>query len=356
MRHEKLNQASVQMLLLLDENTFLDTHLQTFFIIIMLPHQKTSQAPAPTLDQAQKENALTTNDDKKGVTAGFVVGLLAAICYGFIPFFTLPIKQGGAEQFMSDPTILFYRFGFASIILAIVMIARRISFKVTRGEIVTLIYLAFISDGSALFLIDGYNYMSSGVATTLHFMYPVVTAIIMMTFYNEARRLSTILAVCMAVGGVGILSWDPTGSTSLRGVVIVLISAVCYALYLIRVNRSRAATMNSSKLVFYVMFIGALIFGAEALRQGNFTMINTSLQWQNLASLAFICTFVTNVSLVFSVKRIGSTMTAVLGALEPLTAVIIGCLVFHEAFNWQVMLGIALIIPAVIIIILTRRR
>lgn len=160
---------------------------------------------------------------------------------------------------MSDPTILFYRFGFASIILAIVMLIRRISFKVTRGELVTLIYLAFISDGSALFLIDGYNYMSSGVATTLHFMYPVVTAIIMMTFYNEARRLSTILAVCMAVGGVGILSWDPTGNTSVRGVIIVLVSAVCYALYLIRVNRSRAATMNSSKLVFYVMFIGALI-------------------------------------------------------------------------------------------------
>ena len=70
------------------------------------------------------------------------------------------------------------------------MLIRRISFKVTRGELVTLIYLAFISDGSALFLIDGYNYMSSGVATTLHFMYPVVTAIIMMTFYNEARRLA----------------------------------------------------------------------------------------------------------------------------------------------------------------------
>lgn len=298
----------------------------------------------------------TPANDKKGVTAGFIVGLLAAICYGFIPFFTLPIKNGGAEQLLSDPCILFYRFGFASLILALVMLVRRKSFKVTRGELVTLIYLAFISDGSALFLIDGYNYMSSGVATTLHFMYPVVTAVIMMTFYNEARKLSTILAVCMAVGGVGILSWDPAGNTSVRGVIIVLISAVCYALYLIRVNRSRAATMESSKLVFYVMFIGALIFGAEALRQGNLQPLTTSLQWKNLASLAFICTFITNVSLVFSVKRIGSTMTAVLGALEPLTAVLIGCMVFNEAFNWQVMVGIALIIPAVIIIILTRRR
>lgn len=292
----------------------------------------------------------------KDATLGFVVGLLAAVCYGFIPFFTLPIKQGEASEYLSDPTILFYRFGFASLMLAIVMLVRKKSFKVSRGELVTLIYLSFISDGSALFLIDGYNYMSSGVATTLHFMYPVVTAIIMMTFYNEARRLSTILAVAMAVGGVAVLSWSGDEGTSIKGVVIVLISAVCYALYLIRVNRSRAATMDGSKLVFYVMFIGAMIFGAEALRQGNFSSLSTPLQWRNLLMLAFICTFITNISLVFSVKRIGSTMTAVLGALEPLTAVVIGCLVFNEPFGIQVLSGILLIIPAVIIIIFTRRR
>lgn len=298
-----------------------------------------------------------TSSTSRQVTLGFIVGLIAAICYGFIPFFTLPIKHDETSpDFLSDPTILFYRFGFASIIVALCMLVQRKSFKVTRGELVTLIYLSFISDGSALFLIDGYNYMSSGVATTLHFMYPVVTAIIMMTFYNEARRFSTIFAVCMAVAGVGILSWDPTGNTSLKGVIIVLISAVCYALYIIRVNRSRAATMDGTKLVFYVMFIGALIFGAEALRQGNFKPITTELQISNLLSLSLVCTFVTNVALVYSVKRIGSTMVAVLGALEPLTAVIVGCLIFKEAFTWQVIIGIALIIPAVLLIIWSRKQ
>lgn len=298
----------------------------------------------------------TSTISPRQATLGFIVGLIAAVCYGFIPFFTLPIKQGESTDYLSDPTILFYRFGFASLMLALVMLVRRKSFKVTRGELVTLIYLSFISDGSALFLIDGYNYMSSGVATTLHFMYPVVTALIMMIFYNEARRFSTLMAVAMAVGGVAVLSWSTDGNTSITGIIIVLISAVCYALYLIRVNRSRAATMDGSKLVFYVMFIGALIFGAEALRQGNFAPLSTPLQWRNLLSLAFICTFITNISLVFSVKRIGSTMTAVLGALEPLTAVVMGCLVFNEPFSIQVLAGILLIIPAVIIIIFTRRR
>lgn len=288
---------------------------------------------------------------------GVLFALAAAICYGFIPFFTLPLKEAASTaNFMPDPSILFYRFGFASLVIGAFMLYRRKSFKVNRGEVVSLIYLAFISDGSALFLIDSYNYMPSGIATTLHFFYPVVTALIMMTFYHEARQLGTLLAIGMAVVGVGILSWDPTGSMSLKGVIIALISAVCYALYLIRVNRSRAAQLESTKLVFYVMFIGALIFGAEALRQGAFRPIQTTLQATNLVSLALICTVTTNICLVLAVKRIGSTMTAVIGALEPLTAVIIGCTLLHEAFTWQVLTGICLIIPAVMIIIWTRRR
>ncbi len=297
-----------------------------------------------------------TPTSRHATARGFAVGLLAAVCYGFIPFFTLPLKEEGTADFLSDPTILFYRFGFASLIVAAIMLAQRKSFRVTRGELVTLIYLSFISDGSALFLIDGYNYMSSGVATTLHFMYPVVTAVIMMCFYNEARRVSTVLAVVMAVAGVGVLSWDTSGQTSVRGVVIVLISALCYALYLIRVNRSRAATMDGTKLVFYILFIGALIFAAEALRQGTLQPVTTGQQLTRLLSLSVVCTFVTNVALVYCVKRIGSTLTAVLGAFEPLTAVVIGCLVFHEPFTWQVLTGIMLVIPAVLIIIWTRRR
>lgn len=298
----------------------------------------------------------TQPSPRRAAAQGIAVGLLAAVCYGFIPLFTLPLKQEGTADYLSDPAILFYRFGFASLIVAAIMVARRKSFRVTRGELVTLIYLAFISDGSALFLIDGYNYMSSGVATTLHFMYPVVTAVIMMCFYNEARRASTLFAVAMAVAGVAVLSWDSTGRTSVAGVVIVLISALCYALYLIRVNRSRAATMDGTKLVFYILFIGALIFAAEALRQGTLQPVSTGRQAAHLLALSVVCTFVTNVSLVFCVKRIGSTLTAVLGAFEPLTAVVTGALVFNERFGWQELTGILLVIPAVIIIIWTRRR
>ena len=292
----------------------------------------------------------------KHVLQGIAAGLIAAVCYGFIPLFTLPLKTGESVESLSDSTILFYRFGLAALIIGFIMLWRRADFRITRGELVTLTYLAFLSDGAALFLIDGYDYLSSGVATTLHFMYPVMTAIIMMCFYHEARRVSTIAAIVMAVAGVGILSWDGGQEGSLHGVAVELISALCYAFYLIRVNRSRAAHMDTLRLVFYILAIGAVIFLFDALRENALRLPAYGSQWVDLGSLALICTVVTNLCLVVSVKRIGSTMTAVIGALEPLTAVGIGCLLFAEPFTWQVALAIALIIPAVVIIILTRHR
>ena len=287
---------------------------------------------------------------------GTIAGLVAAICYGLIPLFTIPIKNGEAANHLSDCSIMFYRFALATLIIAVLMLITRRSFKITRGELVTLTYLAFLSDGSALFLIDGYNYLSSGVATTIHFMYPVVTTIMMMVFYNEARKGSTLLAVLLAVVGVGVLSWQSNEETSLHGVIIELISACCYAFYLIRVNRSRVRNMDGMKLTFYVMGIGALIFGAEALRQDEFQMITTSVQASHLLLLGIVCTVVTNLCLVMAVQRIGSTMTAVLGALEPLTAVALGCLLMGEDITLNVVLGICLIIPSVIIIIFTRAK
>lgn len=292
----------------------------------------------------------------KAILVGVVLALIAAVCYGFIPYFTIPIKIGLSQDYMSDVSILFYRFGFAALLLGIVMLVQRKSFKINREEMVSLIYLAFISDGSALFLIDSYNYMSTGVATTLHFMYPVITAVLMMAFYHEARQASTIFAIFMAVAGVAVVSWSPDANLGLKGLIIVLTSAVCYALYLIRLNRSRAAKMESTKLVFYIMLFGAIIFGADALSQDAFHVVSTPLQFRNLGALALICTVTTNICLVYAIKRIGSTMTAVIGALEPLTAVIVGCVLMNEAFTWQILTGILLIIPAVMIIIWTRRR
>lgn len=300
------------------------------------------------------------NFDKSSV--GLFLGLMAAVCYGFIPLFTKELQVPDVGLPLSSSTILFYRFGIASLILAGIMCVRRESFRITYAEFVRLVQLAFLSNGAALFLISGYRYCSSsGVATTLHFTYPILTALIMMIFFRERSRLSTWIAIGLSIGGVALLSGVGGGAQWL-GIVLEIISALCFALYLIRVNRSRVSQMPVVKLTFYVMAFGTLIFAAFIAYEradfdisAHYALIPTAPGWLNLCLLSVICTVVTNLALVYATQNIGPTVASILGVLEPLTALVLGILFLGEELTPSMAAGIGLILPAVLIIILRRK-
>lgn len=300
---------------------------------------------------------------KKLSSQGLILGLTAAVCYGFIPLFTKELQYPSEGLALSSATILFYRFGIASIVIAGIMLFQRISFRITFPEFLRLTLLAFLSDGAALFLIAGYSYMPSGVATTLHFMYPVFTALTMMLFFHEPRRMSTVLAITMAVAGLFVLSWTGQGEVALLGVVLEIISALCFALYLIRVNRSKISNMPPTKLTFYVMMLGALIFAATIIYERSeiemathFAVLPSTRGWLNLIALSLVCTVITNLALVHAIKMIGPTITAVLGVLEPVTAILLGVVFMGESLTSPIVLGIMLIISAVLIIVLRKHK
>jgi putative membrane protein len=300
---------------------------------------------------------------KKLSSQGLILGLTAAVCYGFIPLFTKELQHPSEGLALSSATILFYRFGIASIVIAGIMLFQRISFRITFPEFLRLTLLAFLSDGAALFLIAGYSYMPSGVATTLHFMYPVFTALTMMLFFHEPRRMSTVLAITMAVAGLFVLSWTGQGEVALLGVVLEIISALCFALYLIRVNRSKISNMPPTKLTFYVMMLGALIFAATIIYERSeiemathFAVLPSTRGWLNLIALSLVCTVITNLALVHAIKMIGPTITAVLGVLEPVTAILLGVVFMGESLTSPIVLGIMLIISAVLIIVLRKHK
>lgn len=300
------------------------------------------------------------NFDKSSV--GLFLGLMAAVCYGFIPLFTKELQAPAVGLPLSSSTILFYRFGIASLILAAIMFVRRESFRITYAEFVRLVQLAFLSNGAALFLISGYRYCSSsGVATTLHFTYPILTALIMMIFFRERSRLSTWMAIGLSIAGVALLSGVGGGAQWL-GIVLEIISALCFALYLIRVNRSRVSQMPVVKLTFYVMAFGALIFAAFIAYEradfdisAHYALVPSASGWLNLCLLSVICTVVTNLALVYATQNVGPTVASILGVLEPLTALVLGILFLGEELTPSMAAGIGLILPAVLIIILRRK-
>ena len=197
--------------------------------------------------------------------------------------------------------------------------------------------------------------MPSGIATTIHFMYPVITTLVMMLLFHEKNSLSRTLAILMAIAGVYALSYtDSQGETNLVGIIIVLLSAVGYALYLVTVGQRKNKELKGLRLTFYVFFFSTLMLITGMLTTGSLHSIPDIPTFGNLLLLAIIPTIVSNLTLIEAIKYIGATQTSVLGAMEPVTAVIVGITVFGEAFTLPIVIGIVLIIAAVTIIILKR--
>lgn len=282
---------------------------------------------------------------------GFLYGLLSSASFGLIPLFTLPAMQQG----MHFESILFYRFVFAALALGAILLLDGQSFRIQRKEIPSLLLLAFLYLVSAVFLFWGYKFMASGVATTLHFMYPVLTTLIMMLFFREKKSVWRFAAIALAVTGVFFLSsGDDSGTVTMAGILIVLLSALGYALYLVTVSQLKIGRMKGLKLTFWVFLFGSLLLLIGIAPTTGIQSIPNTTTAGNLVMLALIPTVISNLALVRAVKSIGSTLTSVLGAMEPVTAVCIGISIFGEAFTTGIGVGIGLIIAAVTVIILKR--
>lgn len=281
---------------------------------------------------------------------GVLYGMATSVTFGLIPLFTLPLMAKG----MLYDSILFYRFFFASAALGAVMLAKKESFRISRKDIPVFMLLAFFYTFSSLFLLCGYGYMGAGVATTLHFTYPVFVTLIMLVLFKERASWLTWVSILLAVCGVALLSLPSSGmSADVKWIVIVLLSAVAYGSYIAGVNKSRVRNMNSRKLAFYVFVFTTVIFGVKDIATGGLQLPPDPVSVCNLVLLAVLPTVVSNVTLVLAVQNIGGTLTSVLGALEPMTAVCIGALVFGEDFTLREGLGILLVLIAVTVIILT---
>ena len=279
---------------------------------------------------------------------GTVCGIAAAVFYGTNPLGAMNLYADG----ISTNSTLFYRFGLAVVMLGVMMAVQRKSFALTRRELVTLAILGVFMSTSSTTLYFSFNFMDVGIASTLLFVYPVMVAVIMATIFHEKVTAATVVAILLSLAGIALLNQTGNGtSLSLWGVTLVMLSSLTYAIYIVVVNKS-SLRMSSVKLTFYVLLFGLFTIYGYTLAMGETVqLLVTPKQWMYAAQLALMPTVLSLVLMVIAVHDIGSTPTAIMGAIEPITAVAIGVLVFGENFTPRLALGIVLILTAVLLII-----
>ena len=282
---------------------------------------------------------------------GILYAALSSSTFGLAPLFTLLLLGLGYSSF----EVLSYRWGVASLFLgALALLAGR-SFRLSWPELRTVFFLSLFRAATSLSLVIAYQHIASGVASTIHFMYPLAVALAMMCFFREKGSVWVFAAIGMSIVGAVLLSLgnvDFTRGNTTLGMVSAAVSVVSYGGYIVGVRKSRAVGSDSTVLTCYVMGLGPLYFIAGGLVTGGIRSETDGTAWLCILGVALPATAVSNMTLVQAIKRIGPTLTSVFGALEPLTAVVIGVAVFGEPFTVQGAAGILLIVAAVTIVIL----
>ena len=304
----------------------------------------------PVADKITKnELFLTTKFNFMNVKAkGYILGAVAAATYGMNPLFALPLYKAG----MNPDSVLFFRYLFAIPVLGMMIVARGRSFKLKRKEVLPLIIMGLLVALSSLALFQSYNYMDVGIASTLLFVYPLLVALIMWIAFKEKLTLPTVLCILLALGGIGLLYKSGDGSTlNLTGIILVMISALSYAIYIVGVNQSTLKNLATLSLTFYVLLFGLVLFLVRVDFGQSLRVAETWYLWGNLIALAIFPTAISFLCTTQAIQYIGSTPTAILGALEPLTAVFFGVVVFGESLTLRLSCGMLMIILAVTLII-----
>lgn len=283
---------------------------------------------------------------------GVMYALISAIAFGFMPIFAKGAYNGGANAI----TAVFLRFFFAAIILYVILKIKKVNLKIEK-ELIMKIFLVAIAGyaSTALTLFLSYKYISVGLATTLHFIYPAVVTFLSFIIYKEKLNINKIASLIFSLAGVYILIGFCEVKLNIKGILLALGSGVVYSIYIVEVGHSKLKEMDCYVLTLYMCLFGAIGILAFGIPTGNidFHMSISSVIYLILISL--VCTIVAFSCFVKAIQRIGGTSTSILSTFEPITSVVLGVLLFGEPFTITILLGGISILISVIVLLLPNK-
>ena len=277
---------------------------------------------------------------------GILYAAVSSSTFGLAPFFSLTLLLAGFSAF----EVLSYRWGVATIALTLFGWCSGCSFRLEKKDFLVVLLLSLLRAVTSFSLLIAYQNIATGVASTIHFMYPLAVSLVMMYFFQEKKSLWVMFAVFMSLLGAALLSsgeLEAKNGDTIVGLVAACVSVFSYAGYIVGVRMTRAVRINSTVLTCYVMGLGTVLYFIGALTTSGLRLVADGYTWLIILGLALPATAISNITLVRAIKYAGPTLTSILGAMEPLTAVVIGVFVFKELFTLNSAIGIILILLAV---------
>ena len=286
---------------------------------------------------------------------GILYAAVSSSTFGLAPFFSLTLLLAGFSAF----EVLSYRWGVATIALTLFGWCSGCSFRLEKKDFLVVLLLSLLRAVTSFSLLIAYQNIATGVASTIHFMYPLAVSLVMMYFFQEKKSLWVMFAVFMSLLGAALLSsgeLEAKNGDTIVGLVAACVSVFSCAGYIVGVRMTCAVRINSTVLTCYVMGLGTVLYFIGALTTSGLRLVADGYTWLIILGLALPATAISNITLVRAIKYAGPTLTSILGAMEPLTAVVIGVFVFKELFTLNSVIGILLILLAVGMVVFRKQK
>ena len=279
---------------------------------------------------------------------GVLLIILAASSFGFIPLFAKIAYANGFNPY----TFTLFRSLFASIELFILLKIRKINYTLEKEQYITLFKTSLIGYSLAILTLSlSYNYMSTGLATIIHFIYPVAVMVGSTFFFNEKIDNRIIFSLILSLTGMYFLvGFGSLESTSIIGVLLSLFSGIFYAYYVIIVAYGNIRKINSFVLIFYISLFNSCILFVISIFMGK---LESNFAFKGIVStilVALVANLIGMVSFKAGLNIISASTAAILSTFEPITSLILGMLVFKEVLSWNHIVGSILIITSVTLV------
>lgn len=277
---------------------------------------------------------------------GVICVILSAILFGTMPLLARIAYAHGSNAY----TVAFTRFFFGSIVLGIIVsVLPNCSIKVSGSEFLTLLKLSAPYALMPILLYKSYTYIDSGMATTLHFTYPVAVMLIMVIFCKARLNIKQIICAVLCVGGMALL-FTPNGQMSAPGILLAVMSGIVYAVYIVLLGRSIVKKLHSLVLAFWISLLSMVEIGAIALFSGDLVFHLDAAGWAAEVGMALFATVFALVLFQRGVFLCGEVKASLFSTLEPLTGIIIGLVVFHETLYTKEVIGMIAILTATVLL------
>ena len=284
---------------------------------------------------------------------GIFYACISSASFGFSPLFSIGLLAAG----LSNSDVLLYRWALAAIVLMVYAAVKGKTLRINSlDEAWKIALLSGLRALTSVTLLIGYANIASGIASTINFMYPVIVVFWMMLVHGEQKSWINLAAIALSILGVYLMASGDglkiEGGNTALGLACSIISAVSFAAYYILMKRTRADKIEVVKFTTWIMIMCAVYFIIGGLIvNGGITLVHDGKLWLYILGLALWSTMISNFTGVKAVRRIGPTLTSILGALQPLTAVILGVLFLDEHLGFKSIAGIVLILTAVLMVV-----